>query len=83
MPPPNFVEMTWDIQYSRAAVDQVDTHGCAESAIEAACALIDDGCCVYGIWIGDLTEALDPVEIARVYASRANSRTEPLALGPA
>jgi hypothetical protein len=75
--------MAWDILYSRAAVDHTDAHSSAESAIEAACVLIDDGCCVYGIWIGDLSEALDPEQIAQAYTIRAGSHSKPIAAGAA
>jgi hypothetical protein len=61
--------MTWHVQYRWAAVDHVVRYPGPELAIEAACHLIDDGCDVYGIGTGPLTDAVGKEdEIARIYA---------------
>ena len=39
-----------------------------ELAIEAACRLMDEGCYVYGIGTGPLTDSIDKDQIARIYA---------------
>ena len=56
-----------DIRYNRDAEDHLESHTSAESAIEAACLLIDQGCDVYGIWTGCLTEVVEREEIIRIY----------------
>ena len=49
-------------------------HASPEQAIEAACGLIDDGCDVYGIGTGPLTDSVGQVEIARIYAIWAKAK---------
>jgi hypothetical protein len=58
----------WHVQYRRDTLDHVGCHPSPEAAIEAACRLIDDGCDVYGIGTGPLTDSIGPKEIARIYA---------------
>jgi hypothetical protein len=38
-----------------------------EQAIETACRLLDDGCEVYGIGTGALTDSIEKEQIARIY----------------
>jgi hypothetical protein len=45
-----------------------------ERAIEAACRLIDDGCDVYGVGTGPLTDSIEKEQIARVYAMWARAK---------
>jgi hypothetical protein len=59
--------MTWHVQYRKDAIDHVARHPSPELAIEAACRLIDDGCDVYGIGTGPLTDSIARDEIARIY----------------
>jgi hypothetical protein len=66
--------MTWDIRYDRDAEDHLESHPTAESAIEAACVLIDQGCEVHGIWTGHLTELIDREQIVRIYSLRIKPR---------
>jgi hypothetical protein len=46
--------MTWHVQYLRDATDHIARYPSPETAIEAACRLIDDGCDVYRVGIGPL-----------------------------
>jgi hypothetical protein len=62
--------MTWDIRFSRDDLDHLESHPTTESAIEAACLLIDQGYDVHGIWTGDLTAAIDREKIIRIYSLR-------------
>jgi hypothetical protein len=66
--------MTWDIRYSRGTVDHLESHPTAESAIDDACLLIDQGCDVHGIWTRHLTEAVHREEIIRIYSLRIKRR---------
>ncbi|HVC59386.1 MAG TPA: hypothetical protein VND19_03340 [Acetobacteraceae bacterium] len=59
--------MTWHVQYQNHAVDHVERHPSPELAIEAACRLIDDGCDVYGIGTGSLTDSIARDQVARIY----------------
>jgi hypothetical protein len=69
--------MTWDIRYSRDGEDHLESYPDAETAIEAACVLIDQDCDVHGIWTGDLAEAVGPAQIMRVYSVRSRSLAKP------
>jgi hypothetical protein len=60
--------MTWHVQYRRDAAEHIARHPSPEAAIESACGLIDDGCDVYGIGTGPLTDTIARDEIARIYA---------------
>ena len=42
-------------------------HPTPEQAIETACQLIDEGCDVFGIGIGPLTDSISKDEIAKLY----------------
>ena len=50
--------MAWHVQYRKGTVDLIARHPSPELAIEAACRLIDDGCDVYGIGTGSLTDSI-------------------------
>jgi hypothetical protein len=69
--------MTWDIRYNRDGEDHLGSHPDAETAIEAACVLIDQDCDVHGIWTGDLAEAPDPAQIMRLHNLRSKSLAKP------
>jgi hypothetical protein len=60
--------MTWHVQYRVDAVDHIVRHPTPEKAIEAACCLMDDGCDVYGIGTGPLTDSIARDQIASIYA---------------
>jgi hypothetical protein len=47
------------VQYRKDAISHVARHQSPEQAIEAACRLIDDGCDVYGIGTGPLTDSIN------------------------
>jgi len=49
-------------------------HPSPERAIEAACGLIDDGCDVYGIGTGPLSDSIAREEIAGIYRFWARAR---------
>jgi hypothetical protein len=66
--------MTWHVQYRQDTVDRIVRHPNPEQAIEAACRLIDDGCDVYGIGTGPLTDSIGRDEIARIYAMWARAK---------
>jgi hypothetical protein len=66
--------MEWHVQYSREAVKHVEMYRSPEAAIKAACLLIDDGCDVYGIGTGALTDTIDRAEIKRIYKIWARAR---------
>jgi hypothetical protein len=59
--------MEWHVQYSLGSEHRVEMHRTPEAAIEAACSLIDDGCDVYGIGTGALTDTIDPIQIRRIH----------------
>jgi hypothetical protein len=59
--------MTWHVQYQKHAVDHIARYPSPELAIEAGCRLIDDGCDVYGIGTGPLTDSIARDQIARIY----------------
>ena len=67
--------MTWHVQYRKDATDCIVRHPSPEQAIEAACRLIDDGCDVYGIGTGALTDSIARADIARIHEFWA--RTKP------
>jgi hypothetical protein len=66
--------MTWHVQYSKDAIDHIARHPSPEKAIEAACRLMDDGCDVYGVGTGPLTDSIDKEQIARIYAMWERAR---------
>jgi hypothetical protein len=59
--------MTWHVQYRNDLTEHIVRFPSPEEAIEAACRLIDDGCDVYGIGTGPLTDSIARDEIARIY----------------
>jgi len=66
--------MTWHVQYRNASGDHIERHPSPEQAIKAACRLIDDGCDVYGIGTGPLTDSIGKEQIARIYAMWARAK---------
>jgi len=66
--------MTWHVQYRRGAKHHVVMHPSPERAIEAACGLIDDGCDVYGIGTGPLSDCIEREDIAWIYRFWARAR---------
>jgi len=69
--------MTWHVQYRKDAVHHVTRHPSPELAIESACRLIEDGCDVYGIGTGLLSDSIAREQIARIYEfwAKGNSRS--------
>jgi len=59
--------MTWFVQYKQLGADQLVRVRTPEQAIETACHLLDDGCEVYGIGTGPLTDSIGKEQIARIY----------------
>jgi hypothetical protein len=45
-----------------------------ERAIEAACRLIDDGCDVYGVGTGALSDSIERQQIAKIYVMWARTK---------
>ena len=66
--------MDWHVQYRKDGADHVAMHPSPEEAIDAACRLIDDGCDVYGIGSGSLTDSIGREEITRIYALWARAK---------
>jgi hypothetical protein len=64
----------WHVQYWDSTGDHIVRKPSPEEAIEAACLLIDDGCDVYGIGTGPLTDSIARDEIARIYELWARPR---------
>jgi hypothetical protein len=60
--------MEWHVQYCHGGTDRLASYLSPEKAIEAACCLIDDGCEVFGIGTGPITDSIDKFQIARIYA---------------
>jgi len=59
--------MTWFVQYSRSGTDHLVRERTPEQAIETACLLLDDGCDVFGIGTGPLTDSIGKDQIAIIY----------------
>ena len=72
----------WHVQYQKHEVGHVAWYATPEEAIEAACALIDESCDVYGIGLGSLDDSIAKDQIARIYAlwSRGKPRRVSLSL---
>jgi hypothetical protein len=66
--------MSWHVQYRKDATDHIERYPSPERAIEAACRLIDDGCDVYGVGTGPLTDSIEKEQIARIYAMWARAK---------
>jgi hypothetical protein len=64
----------WHVQFSRINVDHVEMHPTPEAAIESACLLMDQGCDVYGIGTGALTDSIERNQISRIYELWARAR---------
>jgi hypothetical protein len=60
--------MEWHVQYRKDGAEHITMHPSPETAIEAACRLIDDGNDVYGIGTGPLTDYIGKDVIAKIYA---------------
>jgi len=73
--------MTWHVQYRRDTVEHVVTHATPEDAIDTACRLIEEGCDVFGIGTGPLTDSIEQDQIARIYALWARAK-HPFGLVP-
>jgi len=69
------IAMTWHVQYRQRTTDHIVRHPSPEEAIEAACRLIDDGCDVYGIGTGALTDSIKRDQIARIYDQWVRAKT--------
>jgi hypothetical protein len=59
--------MTWHVLYRDHAGDQIVRHPSPEETIKVACLLLDDGCEVYGIGTGPLSDSIGKDEIARIH----------------
>jgi hypothetical protein len=59
--------MTWFVQYRQVGADHLVRVRTPEQAIQAACHLLDDGCDVYGIGTGPLTDSIGKEQITRIY----------------
>ena len=59
--------MTWFVQYRQSGMDHLVRANTPEQAIETACGLIDDGCDVFGIGTGPLTDSIGKEQIALIY----------------
>jgi hypothetical protein len=66
--------MPWHVQYRKDATDHIERYSSPERAIEAACRLIDDGCDVYGVGTGPLTDSIEKEQIARIHAMWTRAR---------
>jgi hypothetical protein len=66
--------MPWHVQYRKDATDHIERYPSPERAIEAACRLFDDGCDVYGVGTGPLTDSIEKEQIARIYAMWARAK---------
>jgi len=66
--------MTWHVQYWKDGRDHIWRHPSPEKAIEGACRLLDDGCDVYGVGTGPLTDSIEREQIARIYAMWARAK---------
>jgi hypothetical protein len=60
--------MPWHVQYRKDGSDHIARFPSPEAAIEAACRLIDEGCDVFGIGTGPLSDSIARDEIARIHA---------------
>jgi hypothetical protein len=66
--------MNWHVQYREDGADRLVRHPSPESAIEAACHLIDNGCVVFGIGTGPLSDSIGKAQIDRIYAFWAKAK---------
>ena len=66
--------MPWHVQYRKDGSDRIARLPSPAGAVEAACNLIDDGCDVFGVGTGSLTDSIDRDRISRIYAIWARAR---------
>ena len=66
--------MTWHVQYRKGGSDHIVRAPTPEAAIETACHLIDEGCDVFGVGTGPLTDTIAGNEIARICAIWAQEK---------
>jgi hypothetical protein len=66
--------MPWHVQYRKDGSDRIARLPSPEAAVEAACNLIDDGCDVFGVGTGPLTDSIDRDRISHIYAIWATAR---------
>ena len=66
--------MTWHVQYRKGGSDHIVRAPTPEAAIETACHLIDEGCDVFGVGTGPLTDTIAGNEIARIYVIWAREK---------
>ena len=59
--------MPWYVRYEQNEVKHLERYPTPETAIEAACQMIDDGFDVFAIGTGPLSDAIEREEIARIY----------------
>ena len=59
--------MDWFVQYHKSGADHLIRAKTPEEAIELACRLLDEGCDVWGIGTGPLTDSIAKDQIARIY----------------
>jgi hypothetical protein len=64
----------WHVQYRRDTVECILRYHSPEDAIESACRLIDDGCDVYALGTGPVTDSIERDLIDRIYAMWARAR---------
>lgn len=67
--------MTWHVQYRQGRTNHIVRLPTPAEAIEAACRLLDNGCDVYGIGTGPLTDSIKRDQIAGIYAQWVRART--------
>jgi hypothetical protein len=60
--------MPWHVQYRKDGSEHIARAPSPDAAIEVACHLIDEGCDVFGVGTGPLTDRIDRDRIARIYA---------------
>ncbi len=73
--------MSWHVQFRRDSTDQVSRFPTPETAIAAACELMDEGCPVSGIGTGPLSDTIAPETLVRIYAIWTRAK-RPLGLPP-
>ena len=64
----------YDLACPKGGSDHIVRAPTPEAAIEIACPLIDEGCDVFGVGTGPLTDAIAGNEIARIYAIWAREK---------
>ena len=66
--------MTWFVQYHQSGTSHLVLSETPEQAIKTACGLLDDGCDVYRIGTGPLTDSIGKEQIARIYEIWARAK---------